>query len=59
MSARPDGGRGIARQARTDATKALAAAYQRDPEAIEKWQRETYPAIAKQAKAEGPRFFLG
>lgn len=33
--------------------KPLQRAYQRDPEAIERWQRETYPAIAKQAKAEG------
>ncbi|MDP4028286.1 MAG: IS630 family transposase [Gallionella sp.] len=35
------------------AQKPLQRAYQRDPEAIERWQRETYPAIAKQAKAEG------
>ena len=33
--------------------KPLQRAYQRDPEAIEKWQRETYPAIAKQARAKG------
>jgi transposase len=33
--------------------KPLQRAYQRDPEAIERWQRETYPAIAQQAKAEG------
>jgi transposase len=33
--------------------KPLQRAYQRDPEAIERWQRETYPAIARQAKAEG------
>jgi transposase len=33
--------------------KPLQRAYQRDPEAIERWQRETYPAIAKQAKAQG------
>ena len=33
--------------------KPLQRAYQRDPQAIEKWQRETYPAIAKQAKAQG------
>jgi transposase len=30
--------------------KPLQRAYQRDPEAIERWQRETYPAIAQQAK---------
>ncbi len=29
--------------------KPLQRAYQRDPEAIEKWRRETYPAIARQA----------
>jgi transposase len=33
--------------------KPLQRAYQRDPDAIERWQRETYPAIAKRAKAEG------
>ena len=33
--------------------KPLQRAYQRDPQAIEKWQRETYPAIATQAKSEG------
>ncbi len=38
--------------------KPLQRAYQRDPEAIEKWQRETYPAIAKQAKAEGADIFF-
>ena len=30
--------------------KPLQRAYQRDPEAIEKWRRERYPAIARQAK---------
>lgn len=34
------------------AQKPLERAYQRDPEAIERWQHETYPAIAKQAKAQ-------
>ena len=33
--------------------KPLQRAYQRDPEAIERWQRETYPAMARQAKAQG------
>jgi transposase len=33
--------------------KPLQRAYQRDPQAIERWQRETFPAIAQQAKAEG------
>ena len=38
--------------------KPLQRAYQRDPEAIERWQRETYPAIAKQAKAQGADIFF-
>lgn len=32
--------------------KPLQRAYQRDPEAIACWQRETYPAIARQAKRD-------
>src|SRR6185369_6644440 len=32
--------------------KPLQRAYQRAPEAIERWQRETYPAIARRAKKE-------
>src|ERR1035437_3991069 len=38
--------------------KPLQRAYQRDPEAIEMWQRETFPAIATQAKAEGAEIFF-
>lgn len=38
--------------------KPLQRAYQRDPEAVERWQRETFPAIAKQAKAEGAEIFF-
>lgn len=38
--------------------KPLQRAYQRDPEAIEQWQRETYPAIARQAKSEGAEVFF-
>src|SRR5438034_11636002 len=38
--------------------KPLQRAYQRDPAAIEKWQRETYPAIARQAKAQGAEIFF-
>jgi transposase len=38
--------------------KPLQRAYQRDPAAIEKWQRETYPAIARQAKAQGAEVFF-
>ena len=33
--------------------KPLQRAYQRDPAAIERWQRETFPAIAKMAKMQG------
>jgi transposase len=38
--------------------KPLQRAYQRDPEAIEQWQREIYPAIAKQAKKQGAEIFF-
>src|ERR1700752_4490509 len=38
--------------------KPLQRAYQRDPEAIERWRRETYPAIARQARAEGGEVFF-
>ena len=38
--------------------KPLQRAYQRDPEAIEKWRRETYPAIARQAKVDGGEVFF-
>ena len=38
--------------------KPLQRAYQRDPAAIERWQRETYPAIAGQAKADGGEVFF-
>jgi transposase len=33
--------------------KPLQRAYQRDPEAIARWQQETYPALARQAKRRG------
>ena len=32
--------------------KPLQRAYQRDPEAIERWQRETYPALVSRAQRE-------
>ena len=35
--------------------KPLQRAYQRDPAAIETWRRETFPAIARQAKATAER----
>jgi len=40
------------------AQKPLQRAYQRDPEAIERWQRESYPAIAKQARAQGADIYF-
>jgi transposase len=33
--------------------KPLQRAYQRDPDAIARWQRESYPALARKAKREG------
>jgi transposase len=33
--------------------KPLQRAYQRDPDAIARWQRETYPALARKAKRSG------
>ena len=38
--------------------KPLQRAYQRDPEAIDQWQQETFPALAKQAKAEGAEIYF-
>jgi transposase len=38
--------------------KPLQRAYQRDPEAIERWRRETFPAIARQAKACGGEVYF-
>jgi len=38
--------------------KPLQRAYQRDPEAIERWQRNIFPAIAKQSKAEGAEIYF-
>lgn len=38
--------------------KPLQRAYQRNPETIEKWQREQYPAIAMQAKASGGEVYF-
>jgi transposase len=38
--------------------KPLTRAYQRDPEAIERWQRETYPSIAKAAKRAGAEIYF-
>ena len=38
--------------------KPLQRAYQRDPEAIERWQREIFPAIARKARSEGADVFF-
>src|ERR1019366_5914351 len=38
--------------------KPLERAYQRNPEAIEKWKRETFPAIASAAKAAGGEVYF-
>lgn len=38
--------------------KPLQRAYQRDPVAVERWQRETYPAIAQTAKKQGGEVFF-
>lgn len=38
--------------------KPLQRAYQRDPEAIERWRRETYPAIARRAKARKAEIYF-
>jgi len=38
--------------------KPLQRAYQRDPEAVERWRLETFPAIALQAKADGGEVFF-
>ena len=46
--------------ARLDLTaqKPLQRAYPRDPEAIERWQRERYPAIVKRAKKDGADIYF-
>jgi transposase len=38
--------------------KPLQRAYQRDPQAIEAWRREAFPAIARQAKAAGGEVYF-
>ena len=38
--------------------KPLQRAYQRDPEAIALWQRQTYPALARQAKRDGAQILF-
>ena len=38
--------------------KPLQRAYQRDPEAIEKWRRESFPRIAREAKEAGGEVYF-
>jgi len=38
--------------------KPLRRAYQRDPDAVEQWRRETFPAIARRARAAGGEVFF-
>lgn len=38
--------------------KPLQRAYQRDPQAIERWQHETYPTLVVQARAEDAAIFF-
>src|SRR5205823_3670026 len=38
--------------------KPLQRAYQRDRQAIERWQRETYPAIVSEARAQAAEIFF-
>ena len=38
--------------------KPLQRAYQRDPQAIERWQRETFPSIASLARRTGAEIFF-
>ena len=38
--------------------KPLQRAYQRDPQAIERWQRESFPAIVSKAKRQGAQIFF-
>lgn len=38
--------------------KPLQRAYQRDQDAIERWQRETFPALVKQAKKGGAEIYF-
>jgi len=48
----------LARRGLTPQKPLLQRAYQRDPDAIEKWRQETFPAIARQAKTDGAEIFF-
>lgn len=52
------GSRRVVGQTGADAAEAVATRDQRDPAAIERWQRETFPAIARQARDEGAEIFF-
>jgi transposase len=41
------------------AQRPLRRAWQADPEAVERWQREEFPATRKKAKAEGATIYFG
>jgi hypothetical protein len=47
----------LARQGRTP-QKPLQRAYPRDPDAIARWQRDTYPAIARNAKRDKAEIYF-
>lgn len=47
----------LARQGLT-AQKPLERAYRRDPDAIARWQRETYPAMTRQAKKDKAEIYF-
>jgi transposase len=49
---------GLLAELNLTAQKPLQRAYQRDPEAIERWQRNIFPAIAKQSKADGAEIYF-
>src|SRR5450631_914905 len=51
-------GRSAAGQARAHATEAAAACLPTRPQAIARWQREIYPALARRAKGEGADIFF-
>ncbi|WP_233420939.1 winged helix-turn-helix domain-containing protein [Xenorhabdus nematophila] len=39
--------------------KPLKRAYEQNPQAVEKWHKETYPAIKKKAAEEGAEIWWG
>lgn len=53
-----DFGRKLLAELNLTPQKPLQRAYQRAPEAIECWQRNTFPAIARQTKAEDAEIYF-